>query len=220
MRTDAKQSTIVTPIRWQQQNVQTICPTTEAKYSSSGLQQYHPVRHEKEVSANGHTSTGFYQDPLPFSVNSLPLPCAYLRLPWDRKSKVARLLPAKTTPNDTSLSYRQYVKRTIVEEVTFSPPYYILRYCHMYPQNSHLGSRLAPFVACVRGFPSVQALTAYCHNAQMPPKRLPLVTCSTMDSIYDSSTNLYVYFRYKYSSVVKFRAESRAGLQSSYPIKL
>lgn len=108
--------------------------------------------------------------PVSFSPATLPLPCAYLRIPWPRGKHFARLLPAREGPHGqevqpAALAFRQYVKRMIVEDICSSPPYYLMRYSHfanlagVKDNMALLNSRITPFFFCRRAFPALQALS-------------------------------------------------------------
>lgn len=106
--------------------------------------------------------------PLRWGPEALPLPCAYLRLPWPSGRSFARLLPSKHTKTvkPAALTYRQYVKKMMVEEVCSSPPLYLLRYVHFASAAADwesasvkTASRLLPFIWARKCFPGVQAIS-------------------------------------------------------------
>lgn len=99
-----------------------------------------------------------------FNAESLPLPCAFLRLPWPRGKQFSRLLPAREDGPPSTCTFRQFVKRMIVEEICSSPPYYLLRYTHYTRTRCEepadlKKTRLAQFFLCRRALPALQALS-------------------------------------------------------------
>eukprot|EP01053_Blabericola_migrator_P001275 Blabericola_migrator_1__1274@NODE_132_length_13257_cov_135_196133_g116_i0_p5_GENE_NODE_132_length_13257_cov_135_196133_g116_i0NODE_132_length_13257_cov_135_196133_g116_i0_p5_ORF_typecomplete_len417_score50_55_NODE_132_length_13257_cov_135_196133_g116_i052666516 len=120
-----------------------------------------------------HTDDG----PLRWTAQSLPLPCAYLRLPWPRGRSFARLLPSRQSQSlkPAAMAFRQFVKKMMVEEVCLSPPLYLLRYVHLAspvgPSDTaqqKAESRLLPFVWARKAFPAIQAvsLQRWTHEGQ------------------------------------------------------
>ncbi|EZG56676.1 hypothetical protein GNI_102160 [Gregarina niphandrodes] len=110
--------------------------------------------------------------PVAFSPDSLPIPCAYIKLPWPLSRKIARLLPPKEIPTGPTDIHRQYIKRMIVEEVCVDPAAFLLRYCHYSDASSPLetrlesDSRLNIFHYCREIFPSIQVMSLQHQGAE------------------------------------------------------
>lgn len=76
-----------------------------------------------------------WTDPLGFTVEMLPVPCAFLRLPWPPDQNYCRLVP--THPGQTPAivdsecsAHHLIVKRMFVERTGVSPSAFLVRYVH------------------------------------------------------------------------------------------